>query len=131
MSILSVVEAQAAPSAAIGSVGRQFGLTCDMSGYIRPDTDIQWRRGEEMITANDKYSITYIEGFSDTAVNGVMVSSRITFLTIFDVTDSDEGTYTCFVQGTDAEATVQLSITGSITIIQEQFTTDVLSGQPE
>ena len=126
------MEAQASPDAAVGNVGGEAGMTCLMSGYIRPDTDIQWRRGEEMITANDKYSITYTESISNTAVNGVMVSSRFTTLTISDVTDSDEGTYTCFVQGTDAEATVQLSITGSITkIVQEQFTTDVLSGQPE
>ena len=84
------------------------------------------RRGDDY-----KYNIAYTEGISNTAVDGVMVSSRFTSLVISDVTDSDEGTYTCFVQGTDAEATVQLSITGSITIIQEQFTTDVLSGQPE
>ena len=126
------MEAQASPSAATGSVGGEAGMNCLMSGYIRPDADLQWRRGEEMITANDKYSITYIEGIFDAAVNGVMVSSRFTILTISDVKDSDEGTYTCFVQGTDAEASVQLSITGSITtIVQEQFTTDVLSGQPE
>ena len=106
------MEAQANPSAAVGSVGGEAGMTCLMSGYIRPDTDIQWRRGEEMITANDKYSITYTAGISNTAVNGVMVSSRFTTLTISDVTDSDEGTYNCFVQGTDAEDTVQLNVTG-------------------
>ena len=72
-----------------------------------------------MITANDKHNIAYTEGISDAAVNGVMVSSRFTTLTISDVTDSDAGTYTCFVQGTDAESSVQLSITGSTSIALE------------
>ena len=67
---------------------------------------------------------------ADIAVNGVMVYSLFTSLVVSDVTDSDEGSYTCLVQGTDAEASVQLSITENITtIVQEQFTTDVLSGQ--
>ena len=58
------MEVHATPSSTIGSVGGQPGMSCDMSGYICPDADFQWRRGGQMITANDKYSITYIEGIS-------------------------------------------------------------------
>lgn len=112
-----VVEVQPLISVVNGNVGKTTSLTCDMSGYIHPDADFQWRRGGQMITANEKYSITYIDGFADKGVNGEKVSSRYSSLTISDVIDSDEGNYTCFIEGTDLEASVLLSVTGRNLII--------------
>ena len=107
-----VVQAQENVSAVNASEGSSPVLSCEMKGYIHPDSDFQWRRGDDIIANTSKHTITYSEGFRDMARNGggELVSSRTSNLQIADIDESDAGQYTCFVQGTEAAATVQLGI---------------------
>ena len=105
-----------AVEAAVPNVNASEGsspvLSCEMKGYIRPDSDFQWRRGDDIIISTDEHRITYVEGFINRAQNGGsdLVRSRISSLRITDIDESDVGPYTCFVQGTEEAATVQLGI---------------------
>ena len=106
------MEVEAAAPAVNASEGSSPVLTCEMTGYIHPDSDFQWRRGDDIIISTDEHRITYVEGFSDMARNGgsELVSSRTSSLQITDVDESDADQYTCFVRGTEEAATVQLRI---------------------
>ena len=94
------------------SEGSSPVLTCEMNGYIHPDSDFQWRRGDQIIANTSKHIITHNKGFSDRARNGgsELVSSRTSSLQVTDIDESDAGQYTCFVLGTEEAATVQLGI---------------------
>lgn len=94
------------------TAGAKADLFCEMNDYIRPDSEFRWRRGSQLISANDKYGIEYCDGLPMRAQNGgsSLAPSRFSTLTIFLVEESDEGTYTCFVEGSDASADVQLIV---------------------
>ena len=106
------MQVEAVIPAVNASEGSSAGLTCEMRGYIRPDSDFQWRRGGDTIENTSKHTITYSEGLPSRARDGgsELVSSRTSSLQIADIDESDAGQYTCFVQGTEAAATVQLEI---------------------
>ena len=90
----------------------EITLNCDMRYYIHPDTDFQWMRGGQRINPNDKYNITYSEGFPQRGQMGGndLVSSRFSSLMIRNLESSDSGNYTCFVEGTDQSVNFQLNI---------------------
>ena len=87
-------------------------LICQMDGYIRPDSTFQWRRGDVTLTNNRKYNITISDGPPGVAQDGgdELVNARISILLVFSVEEADQGGYTCFVEGTDASAQVQLIV---------------------
>ena len=93
-------------------VATDVTLNCDMRYYIHPDTDFQWMRGGQRINTNDKYNITYSEGFTERGqMGGIdLNSSRFSSLLIRNLEPFDDGNYTCFVEGTDQSAEVQLNI---------------------
>ena len=112
LSLNFAVEVEAAIPNINASEGSSPVLSCEMKGYIHPDSDFQWRRGDDIIISTDEHRITYVEGFIDKARNGGsdLVSSRTTSLRIIEVDVSDAGQYTCFVLGTDSADNVQLRI---------------------
>ena len=106
------MEVEAAVPNVNASEGSSPVLSCEMKGYIHPDSEFQWRRGDDTIANTSKHTITYSEGIPSRARDGgsELVSSRTSSLQIADIDKSDAGQYTCFVQGTEAAASVQLGI---------------------
>jgi hypothetical protein len=122
------VELTAAVPATNTSVGGSAALTCEMKAYIRPDSDFQWRKGDDIITNNARHSITFTEGFPGRARNGgtELVSSRFSALTIMDVRESDAGEYTCFERTTGESSIVELFVEQTPT---ESASTEQMSTQ--
>ena len=86
-----------------------------MNGYLHPDENFQWRRRGQVISENEKYNITFVDGFPGQGQNGGndVVSSKISALTTRNVESSDEGIYTCFISGTAEAANLELIVTGT------------------
>ena len=89
-----------------------ISLSCEMSLYLRPDEDLQWFRGGELITGNtEKYTIIYNNGTPLMGqFEGVLGSSRISTLVISEPQMSDSGTYTCAIRNTEHSQDIQLTI---------------------
>lgn len=88
-------------------------LQCEASGYIRPDSDIQWLKEDEPILEGVKYTISFKDGRPNATqtghVNGT-TPSRISVLTIYDVDESDVGTYICQSLDSGEMASLYLSV---------------------
>lgn len=78
-------------------------LSCEMRAFIRPDSSLIWEGpdNQRLIGGTEKYQITFSNGSSDTAVNGTLVPSRVSTLTILNPEKSDQGVYTCSIIGTN------------------------------
>ena len=90
-------------------------LGCEMTLFIRPDEDLQWFRGSEMIaSATNRYTISYRNGSARAAQNGgnVTIPGRVSVLTISNPQLSDSGKYTCRILGTEQSADIQLTVEG-------------------
>ena len=90
----------------------QVELSCEMSQYIHPDGDLWWfRGGQRLDTTQSKYSVVYRNG-TKRAQNGgsVQTSSRVSVLTISQLTSSDSGVYTCRLSGTDQSGDVTVMV---------------------
>ena len=88
-------------------------LGCEMTMYIRPDEDLQWFRGSEMIVSRtNRCTVSYHNGLAGAAQNGgnVTIPGRISVLTISSPQLSDSGTYTCRILGTEQSADIQLTV---------------------
>ena len=87
-----------------------------MVDYIRPDSDLQWLTGGNVImSGTNRHTITYIDGTPNAAQSGgtSLVPGRVAVLTITNPQVSDSGTYTCRVRGAGVSTDVQLTVTGS------------------
>ena len=90
-------------------------LACEMTLYIRPDEDLQWFRGSEMIVnGTGRHTVSYRNGSVRAAQYGgdTLIPGRVSVLTISNPQQSDSGTYTCRILGTEQSANVQLSVEG-------------------
>ena len=90
-------------------------LACEMTLYIRPDEDLQWFRGSEVIVnGTGRYTVSYHNGSVRAAQYGgdTLIPGRVSVLTISYPQLSDSGTYTCRILGTEQSANVQLSVEG-------------------
>ena len=69
-----------------------------------------------ILTNSRKHNITISDGPSGLAQDGGvdLVNARNSTLLIRGVEEADEGNYTCFVEGTDASAQVQLVVSPGI-----------------
>ena len=95
-----------------GTTTTQVELSCEMSQYIHPDRDLWWfRGGQKLDNTQSKYSIGYRNG-TKLALNGGsdVISSRVSVLTISQLTSSDSGVFTCKVFGTDQSGDVCLTV---------------------
>ena len=72
-------------------------LECEASGYIRPDSDIQWFRENQLLAEGEKYNVTFRDGRPDAAQIGLneTAPSRVSILAIARVEKSDSDVYSC------------------------------------
>ena len=57
-------------------------LSCEMSEYIRPDEDLQWFRGDQLISNGTKHTIMYENGSGRGQIGGTELGpSRLSTLT--------------------------------------------------
>ena len=88
-------------------------LSCEMSEYIRPDKDLQWFKGDQLITNGAKYTIMYENGSGQGQIGGAKLgSSRLSTLTISEPQLIDSGSYTCAVRGTGQSRAFELIVEG-------------------
>lgn len=87
-------------------------LQCEATGYIRPDSDLQWFKEDIEVTASEKYQISFRDGQPDMAQVGQNETSpsRIFVLKINNVDVTDIGKYSCRSQDTGAMASIQLDV---------------------
>ena len=90
-------------------------LSCEMSLYLRPDEDLQWFRGGQLITSGSgRHSITYTDGSGLGQFGGDdLGSSRVSTLVISQPQTSDSGTYTCAIRNTQHSQDIQLTVESS------------------
>ena len=88
-------------------------LSCEMSLYLHPDEDLQWFRGEQLITAsNDRYTVSYTNGTDGMGQFGgdAPGPSRVSTLIISEPHSSDSDTYTCAIRDTEHSQDIQLTV---------------------
>ena len=88
-------------------------LQCEMTLYIRADEDLQWFNGSTMITSGtNRHTISYHNGTAHAAQNGgnIFIPGRVSVLTISNPQQSDAGTYSCRILGTEQSADIQLNV---------------------
>ena len=91
-------------------------LGCEMSGYLRPDEDLQWYRDNRLLLLKGaRHSVSIKEGRMGAGQSGenTTVHSRLSVLNIHHPSVADSGVYSCRVRGTTAEALMSLAVTGS------------------
>ena len=97
--------------------GDEIFINCEMFGYIKSDSDFLWMKGSVIVRKNDRTSITIRDGAAERGqIGGIVVgSSRVSTLRISDAMESDSGTYTCIVAGTEAAESVQITVVSDMT----------------
>jgi len=88
-------------------------LQCEMTLYIRADEDLQWFNGSMMITSGtNRRTVSYHNGTAGAAQNGGsnIIPGRVSVLTISNPQQSDSGTYSCRILGTEQSADIQLNV---------------------
>ena len=113
-------------------------LVCEMTLFIRPDEDLQWFRGSEMIVnGTGRHTVSYHNGSVRAAQYGgdTLIPGRVSVLTISSPRQSDSGTYTCRILGTEQSADVQLSVedvfpaTSTLTVTAMAIPTEAIPTQ--
>ena len=90
----------------------QVSLSCEMSLYLRPEEDLQWFRGGQLIAGDSgRLSLTYSAGTAQGQFGGDKVGlSRVSTLVISQPQTSDSGTYTCTIRNTSHSQDIQLTV---------------------
>lgn len=100
----------------------QVDLLCNMSDYIRPDNHLQWIGIDGSILSNSRrYTVTFINTTNFAAQNGGTRRSptRLSTLTIRNVTSDDTGIYSCIVRESRQFASINLTVVGEF--LEENF----------
>ena len=87
-------------------------MSCEMSLYLRPDEDLQWFKGGQLITGHsERLSIQFSDGTGPGQFGGDTVGqSRVSILVISQPQTSDSGTYTCAIRNTEHLQDIQLTV---------------------
>ena len=94
-------------------VTKSIQLGCEMMGFLRPDKDLQWYNGSQLLPLEGaNHSVIVKEGTPGAGQSGQngTVHSRLSVLNINNPTVADSGVYSCKVRGTNTEATMSLTI---------------------
>ena len=84
-------------------------LHCEMYGYLRGE--IGWLKDGQQVQSGGRYSITVSAGSREGQDGGESsVSSVVSQLTIQQVEQGDEGTYTCTAVGTTLQERIYVNI---------------------
>ena len=99
------------------SIDNSVELTCEMSGFIRPDEFLTWV-GPDGQTISSGISFSNNASSPQAAADGsaLLVPSRISTLVISNPIASDSGNYTCRVSDTLQSVTIKLFVNGSVTL---------------
>ena len=91
--------------------GEAVSVSCEMYGYLRGE--IEWLKDGQQVQSGGRYNITVSAGSREGQDGGESsVSSVVSQLTIQQVEQGDEGTYTCTAVGTTLQDTVHVNVTG-------------------
>ena len=90
----------------------QVSLSCEMSLYLRPEEDLQWFRGGQLIAGDSgRLSLTYSAGTAQGQFGGDTVGlSQVSTLVISQPQTSDSGTYRCTIRNTSHSQDIQLTV---------------------
>ena len=84
-------------------------LCCEMYGYLRGE--IEWLKDGQQVQSGGRYNITVSAGSREGQDGGESsVSSVVSQLTIQQVEQGDEGTYTCTAVGTALQERIYVNI---------------------
>ena len=94
------------------SKSSEVELQCEATGYIRPDSDLQWFKEDLEVTASEKYQIFFRDGQPNMAQMGQNETSpsRIFVLKINNVDVTDISKYSCRSKDTGAVASIYLEV---------------------
>ena len=94
------------------STSSEVELQCEATGYIRPDSDLQWFKEDLEVTASEKYQIFFRDGQPNMAQMGRNETSpsRIFVLKINNVDVTDISKYSCRSKDTGAVASIYLEV---------------------
>ena len=93
--------------------GEAVSVSCEMYGYLRGE--IKWIKDGQQVQSGGRYNITVSAGSREGQDGGESsVSSVVSQLTIQQVEQGDEGTYTCKAAGiaTLLDTTVHINVAG-------------------
>ena len=99
-------------------------LGCEMSGYLRPDEDLQWYKDNHLLLLKGaRHSVSIKDGMMGAGQNGgnETVHGRLSVLTIRRPIFADSGVYSCRVHGTTAEASMSLTVAAPQVTGEERF----------
>ena len=90
--------------------GEAVIVSCEMYGYLRGE--IEWLKDGQQVQSGGRYSITVSAGSREGQDGGESsVSSVVSQLTIQQVEQGDEGTYTCTAVGSTLQERIYVNIT--------------------
>ena len=93
--------------------GEAVSVSCEMYGYLRGE--IEWLKDGQQVQSGGRYSITVSAGSREGQDGGESsVSSVVSQLTIQQVEQRDEGTYTCTVLGTTLQESINITSTATV-----------------
>ena len=83
------------------TTGQNVSVTCDFSGYLPGDYNITWTGPQgAVLTTSGRHAIFIDNGLNQSQSGGDSPGpSVLSTLTIFNVEEMDEGTYTCSMMG--------------------------------
>ena len=92
------------------SEGKAVSVSCEMYGYLRGE--IEWLKdGQQVQLSGVRYNIAVRAGSREGQNGGESsVSSVVSQLTIQQVEQGDEGTYTCTAVGTTLQDTISIGM---------------------
>ena len=91
------------------TIGNNVTLSCEVYGYLQPNVIIIWNYDTGVINDGENFQIaTNIGSLIAIDFNGNTTNSIVSNLTIYNVNNSDNGTYSCMILGTSKQATINL-----------------------
>lgn len=88
-------------------------LGCEMSGFLRPDEDLLWYKGHQLLVPTNRDDSRYSVAIKDGTLGAGQVGRNETVhsrLFILSIRQPKNGVYTCKVRGTNAEGNILMTV---------------------